>query len=553
VDDIRVFHSRSHNYKGSRINRCFQIEERHANSREENNTNMAAINEKSILIESDDIQQERIRSDGSKRKRSAKDSLTTNLCKKIRQEETFELSSEESYDTQTFPEKIMELLQENSFPDAIWWLPCGKVVVVKEKEFTENVLNKIFQGTKFLSFVRTLNRWGFKKKTRRDLPSGVKAFHHELFLKNAPDLAKYVRREGVRKKKTPKQNKMISSSDSTCSNSSRDNDNMLYRTSSKISTDSISQTLVSEDDSTVKDDERFDDTNPAIVQQKRTTMRGGEQQSRRQDSIFLRPVVSKASLPSQSVTTINDLENREDSLEVRIAKNVGNQLLLQSILKGQPRHDGTILQARRSKGTKEWNPPANLTSLEGGRITPLVSPLATRTVSPSSQINPNTTDALSDVASAATLLKNALRRAGIGCHQDPPLSSLVRMVSTSDPSLLNPTSVPASCLRHGVDSLIHGGDVGHDPQHIMMMVKGTMERQLQRRILTTSNNNPSASISPSSTTLHNLLLSKTSAQRGLLESMFSSYSSRITQQQQQYRQLSIDPNLLRVYLEQQRR
>jgi hypothetical protein len=59
----------------------------------------------------------------------------------------------------TFPEKLMDLLEEESAKDVMWWLPGGDAFTIVPKNFSENVLDKFFQGTKFESFTRKLNRW----------------------------------------------------------------------------------------------------------------------------------------------------------------------------------------------------------------------------------------------------------------------------------------------------------------------------------------------------------------------------------------------------------
>lgn len=59
----------------------------------------------------------------------------------------------------TFPERLMSLLEGGSVEDAMWWLPDGDAFCLVPKIFSEKVLDKFFQGTKFESFTRKLNRW----------------------------------------------------------------------------------------------------------------------------------------------------------------------------------------------------------------------------------------------------------------------------------------------------------------------------------------------------------------------------------------------------------
>ena len=58
-----------------------------------------------------------------------------------------------------FPENLMSLLDNGVVSDIIRWLPDGDAFCLKPALFAERVLDKYFQGTKFESFTRKLNRW----------------------------------------------------------------------------------------------------------------------------------------------------------------------------------------------------------------------------------------------------------------------------------------------------------------------------------------------------------------------------------------------------------
>lgn len=58
-----------------------------------------------------------------------------------------------------FPERIFGLLNNESVKEHMFWLPDGDAFCIVPKNFAEEVLNKYFQGTKFESFTRKLNRW----------------------------------------------------------------------------------------------------------------------------------------------------------------------------------------------------------------------------------------------------------------------------------------------------------------------------------------------------------------------------------------------------------
>lgn len=58
-----------------------------------------------------------------------------------------------------FPDKLMSLLDSDKVSEAMRWLPDGDAFCIAPALFTERVLDKYFQGTKFESFTRKLNRW----------------------------------------------------------------------------------------------------------------------------------------------------------------------------------------------------------------------------------------------------------------------------------------------------------------------------------------------------------------------------------------------------------
>ena len=61
----------------------------------------------------------------------------------------------------------MQLLSENNFEEIISWLPHGhSFLVYDKKKFTETILPIYFKGTKYESFTRKLNRWGFTRTAK---------------------------------------------------------------------------------------------------------------------------------------------------------------------------------------------------------------------------------------------------------------------------------------------------------------------------------------------------------------------------------------------------
>ena len=93
----------------------------------------------------------------------------------------------------TFPERLMELLGNDSVKKALWWLPGGEAFALMPNVFYDIVLAKYFQGTKFESFTRKLNRWGFKRLSGQGVPKGSIAYYHKMFKKEKPEMAKKLR------------------------------------------------------------------------------------------------------------------------------------------------------------------------------------------------------------------------------------------------------------------------------------------------------------------------------------------------------------------------
>ena len=61
--------------------------------------------------------------------------------------------------TTEFPAQLMDVLQRNVAPDAIWFLEGGEAIGLHGDLIVDKVLNEHFRGMKFNSLVRNLNRW----------------------------------------------------------------------------------------------------------------------------------------------------------------------------------------------------------------------------------------------------------------------------------------------------------------------------------------------------------------------------------------------------------
>ncbi|CAB9514872.1 shock factor protein 2 [Seminavis robusta] len=91
--------------------------------------------------------------------------------------------------TQSFPQRLMEMLDKEVVPDAMWWAEEGRAFAMDLSKFGD-VLHRHFQATKYASFTRKLNKWGFRKINNidPDAPDSVVLYRHELFQKDKPDL-----------------------------------------------------------------------------------------------------------------------------------------------------------------------------------------------------------------------------------------------------------------------------------------------------------------------------------------------------------------------------
>ena len=70
-----------------------------------------------------------------------------------------QLSSSECTDQLTFPERLMQLITECHRPEHVKWIEEEEAITFRVDGFQSEVLDIYFQGLKYESFVRKLNRW----------------------------------------------------------------------------------------------------------------------------------------------------------------------------------------------------------------------------------------------------------------------------------------------------------------------------------------------------------------------------------------------------------
>ena len=95
-----------------------------------------------------------------------------------------------------FYTQLLEVLDRGDLSAIIDWMSHGRAFIVKQpKIFAAQVLPRFFKQTKYLSFTRQLNLWGFKRITR-GIDAG--AYYHELFLPGRTNLSMRMKRQKIK-------------------------------------------------------------------------------------------------------------------------------------------------------------------------------------------------------------------------------------------------------------------------------------------------------------------------------------------------------------------
>ena len=69
-----------------------------------------------------------------------------------------EAKKEKAGDNLNFPERLMQLINENIVPDHVSWIESEEAIAFKTEGLQMTVLDKYFKGLKYDSFIRKLNR-----------------------------------------------------------------------------------------------------------------------------------------------------------------------------------------------------------------------------------------------------------------------------------------------------------------------------------------------------------------------------------------------------------
>lgn len=88
----------------------------------------------------------------------------------------------------TFPEVLMEILSNPDNEHIVGWLQHGKSFAIHNSTlFSSQILPKYFRRVIFRSFIRKLNRWGFRS-SKRSISGFASTFEHKYFCRDEPEL-----------------------------------------------------------------------------------------------------------------------------------------------------------------------------------------------------------------------------------------------------------------------------------------------------------------------------------------------------------------------------
>jgi len=94
---------------------------------------------------------------------------------------------------ENFPSKLHHILSSSEYSHIISWMPHGRAWRIHNRPlFLETIIPSYFVQTKYESFSRQLNGWGFKRLHQSGNDCG--AYYHECFLRGVPRLVELMKR-----------------------------------------------------------------------------------------------------------------------------------------------------------------------------------------------------------------------------------------------------------------------------------------------------------------------------------------------------------------------
>ena len=86
----------------------------------------------------------------------------------------------------TFPQILQEILATPEYQPIAHWLPDGfSFIIADKRRFSDEILPKYFRVALFHSFIRKLNRWGFRRVKSR-CKGEESSFAHNSFVRDKP-------------------------------------------------------------------------------------------------------------------------------------------------------------------------------------------------------------------------------------------------------------------------------------------------------------------------------------------------------------------------------
>jgi hypothetical protein len=122
---------------------------------------------------------------------------------------------------QAFPGRLhtmLEMASQNNFEDIVSWQPCGKAFKVHDtKRFAESIMPTYFNQTKYKSFLRQVNIYGFQRLIR-GAENG--AYTHNFLVRGEPEICQHMIRTKIKNKFQRSNNRSKKSSSSSLVSSS---------------------------------------------------------------------------------------------------------------------------------------------------------------------------------------------------------------------------------------------------------------------------------------------------------------------------------------------
>lgn len=239
-----------------------------------------------------------------------------------------------------FPQRLMEILK-GPYSDVISWLPHGRsFIIIRPDVFSEQVLPQFFpstdsrSSTKYSSFTRKLNRWGFRQATRGP---DTGAFHHPFFRRDEPDLCLDMTCQKSRKRQVGLSERSKKSTGSTPSKNAFQSSSKNPEMTAALTKESLATLPTSELNHHSKTvsldsaDERSLSPGPSSYDIQKTTTTSPPQQFHQ--FTYHSPVMSQLTtlLPSDPTLVAKALRDLEEREKLTVAKSLLYQAYLDAI------------------------------------------------------------------------------------------------------------------------------------------------------------------------------------------------------------------------------